>query len=183
MKIKEPKERYDSAKKKIIIIAGANGAGKTTFADEYLRQEAGCFAFVNADNIAFGLSPYDVSAVSIRAGRLLIKEIDRHARAGISFAFETTLSGSRYADRIRDWRAGGYGVKLVFLYLPSVEMAVARVSARVEQGGHDVPENTIRRRYRSGLNNFNETYKKLVDVWQVYDNSELRPVLVDEGES
>jgi predicted ABC-type ATPase len=167
--------------KKIVIIAGPNGAGKTTFALEFLPNEAGCPVFVNADLIAEGLAPFIPEAAVVRAGRLMLEEIASHAHKGERFAFETTLSGRGYARMIPKWQASGYRVKLLFLSLPSVEMAIERVAGRVAQGGHEVPEAVIRRRFKTGMRNFNEIYKSLVDVWGLYDNSHETPVLLEKG--
>lgn len=167
--------------KKIIIIAGSNGAGKTTFAREFLPKEGGCPLFVNADLIAAGLSPFAPGAADIRAGRLMIQEIDSHVRRQESFAFETTLSGHRYARKIPVWQRMSYSVKLVFLSVADVKVAIERVHARAKQGGHDVPEDVIRRRYEAGLKNFHDVYRGLVDSWVLYDNSGERPVLLDAG--
>ena len=169
--------------KKIIIIAGPNGAGKTRFALEFLPREAGCPDFINVDFIAAGLSPFDPGKAAIRAGRLLIEEIRRRMRNGESFAFETTLSGRRYSIMIPLWRKKGYHVKLIFLTLPNADLAVARVGARVAQGGHDVPEAVIKRRFESGLRNFHNTYKKLVSSWALYDNSGIQPILLESGDN
>jgi predicted ABC-type ATPase len=171
-----------TSERKVLIISGPNGAGKSTFAQEFLPNEADCPVFVNADLIAAGLSPFDPGQAAIRAGRLMLQEIDRHVAAGNSFAFETTLSGLSYARRISQWQTEGYRVKLIFLSLPSVDMAMARVAARVQQGGHDIPEEVIRRRYRAGWANFHNRYKPLVDVWVLYDNSGESPRLIDQGE-
>lgn len=165
--------------RRILIIAGPNGAGKTTFAREYLPNEADCPAFVNADLIAAGLSPFRPDSAAIRAGRLMLAEIARYAAAGISFGFETTLAGRGYARMIPRWRNDGYRVKLIFLQLDRPETAVARVAERVRQGGHDVPEAIIRRRFHAGQKNFSQLYRKLVDSWALYDNSSERPTLVD----
>jgi predicted ABC-type ATPase len=170
-----------SAEKKIVIIAGPNGAGKTTFAREWLPYEAGCPLFINADLIAAGLSPFDPDAAAFRAGRLMLAEIDRNAAAGESFAFETTLSGHTYRRRISRWRASGFTVKLVFLSLPTADDAIARVARRVQHGGHDVPVDVIRRRFASGLRNFLDVYRDLVDYWQWIDNSIPNGVLLEEG--
>lgn len=116
------------------VIAGPNGAGKSTFAREFLPNEAGCPAFVNADLIAAGLSPFAPEKAAIRAGRLMLEEIHRHAATGKSFAFETTLSGRGYAHLIPAWQAAGYAVHLVFLRLPTAELAIERVAVRVAQG-------------------------------------------------
>ncbi|MCK5733781.1 MAG: AAA family ATPase, partial [Candidatus Latescibacteria bacterium] len=147
--------------RKIVIIAGPNGAGKTTFAREFLPQEAGCPVFVNADLIAEGLSPFSPEASAIRAGRLMLEEIAAHVRRLESFALQTTLSGRLYARMIPKWQQLGYKVKLIFLSLPDLEMAISRVSLRVAQGGHSVPEPVIRRRFDAGLRNFHDVYKGL----------------------
>ena len=170
-------------KPKIVIIAGPNGAGKTTFAREFLPHEANCPDFINADLIAAGLSPFRPEAAAFRAGRLMLEEIHEKIRNNKSFAFETTLSGRTYVKLLRECRAHGYHVLLVFLSLPTAEIAVARVAARVAQGGHNVPEADIRRRFDAGLNNFHDTYKKIVDGWTLYDNSGNIPKVVDQGEN
>lgn len=167
--------------KRIVIIAGPNGAGKTTFAREFLPNEADCPIFVNADLIAAGLAPFSLETAAIRAGRLMLEEIDNHVRRGESFAFETTLSGLMYARLIPRWRQLGYRVKLIYLNLPNPEMAVARVAYRVAQGGHFISETVIRRRFDAGWRNFNSKYKLLVDVWALYDNSQRQAVLIEEG--
>jgi len=164
--------------RRIIIIAGPNGAGKTTFAREFLPQEAHCPDFINADLIAAGLSPFNPEAAALRAGRLMLEEIASRVARGRGFAFETTLSGITYARQIPRWRGLGYHVKLIFLSLPSVDMAVARVSARAAQGGHAIPEATIRRRFDAGRRNFEHLYKPLVDAWTHYDNAGTLPVLI-----
>jgi predicted ABC-type ATPase len=167
--------------KKIVIIAGPNGAGKTTFAREFLPTDADCPVFVNADLIAAGLSPFQPEVAAFRAGRLMLEEIARHAADGRSFAFETTLSGLTYARMIADWRAAGFAMKLIFLSLTTPEEAISRVAMRVRQGGHDVPPETIRRRFAAGRRNFHEIYRHRVDYWQWFDNSGDTPILNDEG--
>lgn len=170
-----------AAEKRILIIAGPNGAGKTTFAAEFLPNEAGCPTFINADLIAAGLSPFRPDAAAFAAGRLMLREIERYARGGDSFAFETTLSGRHYARQIPDWRAAGYRIKLFFLRLASPELALARVRQRVRDGGHAVPEAVVRRRYVAGWRNFSTIYRYLVDEWALYDNSGSSPKLLEEG--
>ena len=170
-----------SKKKKIVIIAGPNGAGKTTFAREFLPNEGGCPIFVNADLIAAGISPFLPEKAVFQAGRLMIEEINRHALSGESFAFETTLSGKTYAQMIPEWQQMGYRLKLVFLCLPDVAIAIERVKYRVKQGGHNIPENIIRRRHEKGWQNFQSLYKHLVDAWLLFDNSGMTPRLLDEG--
>lgn len=170
-----------TADKRIFVIAGPNGAGKTTFAREFLPNEAECPLFVNADLIAAGLSPFRSDQVAVQAARVMLRQIDDHARQGRSFAFETTLSGRRHARRIPRWREQGYRVKLFFLRLPTPEAAIARVARRVSEGGHDVPEPVIRRRFDAGRRNFEGIYRDLVDAWAVYDNSGDVPILVAQG--
>lgn len=170
------------AERRILIIAGPNGAGKTTFAQEFLPQEARIDIFINADLIAASLSPFQPETASMRAGRLMLREIADNVAHGRSFAFETTLSGRAYARRIPRWQAAGYRVELFFLSLPTPDLAIARVAARVAQGGHHITETTIRRRFRKGLYNFEYLYKQLVDVWMLYDNSGAVPRLLDWGQ-
>lgn len=165
---------------KIVVIAGPNGAGKTTFAREFLPHEAGTPLFVNADLIAEGLSPFRPEEAAIRAGRMMIEEIDRYAEARLNFAFETTLAGHTYRRRIPVWRAAGYEVKLVFLSLRRPEDAIARVAARVRLGGHHIPDDVVRRRFHIGMRNF-ELYRHEVDYWQLFDNSDRVPILLAEG--
>lgn len=168
--------------KKIIIISGPNGAGKTTFARAFLPEEAKCPHFINADLIAAGLSPFAPEAAAIKAGRLMLQEIAACAARGESFAFETTLSGVAYLRHIRDWQRVGYHITLFFLALPSVEVAIARVAERVRQGGHDIPEAVIRRRFAAGKTNFDRRYRAAVDAWALYDNSGDEPVMIEWGE-
>lgn len=167
---------------RVIIIAGPNGAGKTTFAREFLPNEAGCPVFVNADLIAAGLSPFAPERAAIQAGRLMLQELDRHFAARGSFAFETTLSGRAYLRAIERWQAAGYRVKLIFLKLASADEAVARVAQRVKQGGHNIPEPVIRRRFVAGVENFEQNYAPIVDAWALYDNSGSEPLLLDWSE-
>ena len=164
---------------KIIIIAGPNGAGKTTFAREFLPREAGCPVFVNADLIAAGLSPFAPERAAIQAGRLTLEAIAQHMARRESFAFVTTLSGKAYARQIPQWRQRGFRVDLFFLSLPSAEAAVQRVAERVRQGGHDIPEATIRRRFDAGKRLFVEVYQPLVNQWVLYDNAGDEPLLMD----
>jgi predicted ABC-type ATPase len=167
--------------KRIVIIAGPNGAGKTTFAREFLPNEAGCPIFINADLIAAGLSPFAPELAAMKAGRLMLEAIAEHVAKGESFAFETTLSGLTYARMIPHWRQAGYVVKLIFLSLPDAEMSLTRVASRVSQGGHNVPEAVVRRRFAAGIEHFHSRYKSLVDFWQLYGNASTPPVLIAEG--
>ena len=169
--------------KKIIIIAGPNGAGKTTFARSFLPQEAQCPRFINADLIAAGLAPFAPETAAIKAGRLMLEAMDACTRRGESFAFETTLAGVGYLAHVRAWRAAGYHVSLFFLSLPNPEVAIARVAARVRQGGHNIPEDVIRRRFAAGLRNLESAYKAVVDAWAKYDNEGEKPILLEWGEN
>lgn len=169
--------------KKIIIIAGPNGAGKTTFARSFLPAEAQLPRFINADLIAAGLAPFAPETAALKAGRLMLEEIAQCARCCDSFAFETTLSGLGYLRHIAGWRAQGYRVSLFFLMLPNMETAIARVAARVRQGGHDIPEPVIRRRFALGWTNFQRRYKLAVDDWALYDNAGAEPVMLGWGEN
>jgi len=150
---------------RVIIIAGPNGAGKTTFANHFLPNEGACPHFINADLIAAGLSPFDPAAAAVRAGRLMLTEMRRYLEARESFAFESTLSGLTYARQVPRWQAAGYRVELIFLKLRSARLALARVRARVAQGGHAVAAAVVRRRFRRGWENFERHYRQLVDYW------------------
>ena len=167
--------------KRILIIAGPNGAGKTTFAREFLPNEATCLTFLNADMIAQGLSPFAPERAAIKAGRLVLEMMHDLSGRGESFSFETTLAVRTYARKIASWQADGYHVKLFFLSLPSPEVAIERVAARVRLGGHLVPDEVVRRRFISGKRNFERIYRDLVETWALYDNSGDRPILVDWG--
>jgi predicted ABC-type ATPase len=168
--------------KRILIIAGPNGAGKTTFAREYLPREADCRNFINADLIAAGLSPFRPAGAEVQAARLMISEMRRYVERGENFAFETTLSGRSNTRNIPDWQSAGYRVELIFLKLHSIRLALARVKARVAQGGHHVPAAMVRRRFQLGWRNFEQCYRLLVDRWELYDNSGATPVFLAEGE-
>ncbi|WP_417735952.1 AAA family ATPase [Rosistilla oblonga] len=171
----------ESQKPTVYVIAGPNGAGKTTFAQEYLLKHANCDEFVNADLIAAGLSPYKPESQSVAAGRLMLDRIDELTSAKQIFAFETTLAGRGHVKRLRRMRnKQGYRIVVFFIWLPSVEQAVARVAARVREGGHAIPEPTIRRRYRLGIQNFGQLYAPFVDHWLVYDGSSRPAVIVVE---
>ncbi|MBF0289866.1 MAG: zeta toxin family protein [SAR324 cluster bacterium] len=168
--------------KKCYVIAGPNGAGKTTFATEFLPMEAECLNFINADLIAQGLSPFQPEKMSIESGKLMLQRIDESVNKNESFAFETTLSGKGYIKKIKNWKSQGYEVIIYYLKLPSVEFAIERVRLRVSQGGHNVPEHDIRRRFGRSWNNFNKTYKKVADSWSVFDTSGAQPIVIESLE-
>jgi predicted ABC-type ATPase len=153
------------------IIAGPNGSGKTTFVREFLPRYATVPHFVNADLIAAGLAPFAPETAALTAGRLMLAEIRRLADQRHDFAFETTLSGRTYEPMLREFRQQGYMVYLYFLWLPDATINVRRVAQRVQQGGHNVPEEDVRRRYRRGIANFLNVYRALADHWIVFDNS------------
>ncbi|NQU38369.1 MAG: zeta toxin family protein [Lentisphaerae bacterium] len=182
LKVAEAPGIYETSTQKILIIAGPNGAGKTTFAREFLPHEAGCPIFINADYIAHGLSPFSPGQAAMKAGKVMLSEVADHIAHRRNVALETTLSGRRYAQLIPRWQAQGYAVKLIFLSLPSVTLALARVASRVRQGGHAIPEPTIQRRFAAGRSNFDKIYRPLVDAWALFDNSGDRPVLLEEDE-
>ena len=164
-----------------IVIAGPNGAGKTTFAKEFLPKEAGVVHFVNADLIASGLSPLDPNLAGRTAGRLVLEELDRLAHGRKDFAFESTLSGRTYVQRLKNVKLAGYRIEIIFLCLPSPQVALRRVAMRVRQGGHDVPRHEVVRRFERGWKNFHAVHRSLADTWSVYDNSEDIPRLLEEG--
>jgi predicted ABC-type ATPase len=160
------------------IIAGPNGAGKTTFAGEFLPNYADCKNFINADLIAQGVSPFSPEDAAFRAGRLMLEEIELHARRRESFGFETTLSGRSHLGLIRRLKREGYKVHFFFLWVPTVELALRRVRARVEGGGHDVPESIVRRRFDRSIVNFLRRYRQLADSWTIFDNSGEVPAVI-----
>jgi predicted ABC-type ATPase len=170
-----------SRKPRCIVIAGPNGAGKTTFAREFLPKDAGILHFVNADLIAAGLSPLEPSAAQVAAARIFLEELDRLAAARADFAFETTLSGRGYMERLQRWKAAGYRVEIVFLKLPNVQLALKRVALRVKQGGHHVPEGDVRRRFVRGWHNFDTVYKGIVNGWTIFDNTGETLKLIDHS--
>ena len=166
----------------VIVIAGPNGAGKSTTAPSLLRDALKVSEFVNADAIAGGLSAFRPDSVAIPAGRAMLERMQYLADAQADFAFETTLASRSFAPWLARLKRRGYHVHVLFLWLESANLAVDRVAARVRVGGHDVPEETVRRRYDRGLRNFFRLYLPLVDSWQMFDNSRAgRPRLVASG--
>ena len=164
-----------------MLITGANGAGKTTFARRYLPEDAGVIHFVNADLIASGLSPLKPELAAIAAVRMVLREIDRLAAERMDFAFETTFSGLTYVRRLQAWKQAGYRIEMVYLRLRSVQLALRRIAARVRQGGHDVPRADVVRRFSRGWRNFQRIYRPLADSWAVYDNSGHAPRLLEKS--
>lgn len=167
--------------KKLFIIAGCNGAGKTTASYTILPEILDCREFVNADEIARGLSPFQPEKAGIDAGRLMLTRIKGFLEAGKTFAFETTLSTKSYVNLLAEAKKTDYEITLLFFWLNSPELAVSRVKIRVEEGGHPIPENVIRRRYESGLSNFFKLYLPIVDNWMLIDNSGEPYEIIAEG--
>ncbi len=165
---------------KVIIIAGPNGAGKTTFARQFLPNEARTIQFVNADLIAAGISPFDPSSANVSAGRVMLKRLVDLADEGLDFAIETTLSGLWLKDHVESWRARGYFVELYYLRISTVDITLNRIRNRVKNGGHDIPEEVARRRFKRSLDLLESVYKDSVDAWMIYDCDEA-PILVDTG--
>ena len=165
----------------VVILAGPNGAGKSTVAPALLRGALAVNEFVNADVIASGLSAFDPDSAAIAAGRVMLARIRELASQRVNFAFETTLASRSFAPWLRQLVTSGYSAHLVFLWLPSADFAVDRVAERVRTGGHNVPPETVRRRYAAGLRNFFQLYQPLVSGWVLYDSSGPVPRPVAEG--
>jgi len=169
---------FHAAMPKVVVIAGPNGAGKSTTAPAVLRNALQVREFVNADTIAAGLSAFSPETVAIAAGRLMLDRVHALARERRDFAFETTLASRSFAPWLRELQTEGYTFHLVYLWLPTVELAVARVAERVRRGGHAVPENIVRRRYDRSLVNFFALYSRFADSWVMLDNSIRRRLRV-----
>jgi predicted ABC-type ATPase len=169
-----------SAYKDVVMIGGPNGAGKTTTATTMLPKELRIQEFVNADEIAYGLSPFNPEGSTRAAGRLMIKRIHELIGRGESFAFETTCSGRAHAQTLSKCRDAGYRLTLIFLWLPSAKEALRRVARRVAQGGHRVPKGVVIRRYAAGLKNLQRLYLPIVDIAYIYDNTDEGGILIAE---
>lgn len=168
----------------VVLLAGSNGAGKSTTGPALLRDTLGITDFVDADTIARGLCAFDPESVAFQAGRVMIRRIRELARQRADFAFETTMAGRSFTPWLGNLRKRGYKVHIIFLWLPSADFAVYRVADRVRMGGHSVPEPTVRRRYRAGLRNFFGLYRPMADTWRMYDNSRAGgPRLIAAGEA
>jgi len=155
----------------VYVIGGCNGSGKTTTAMQLLPHFLNVFEYVNADEIAVGLSPFNPESVAIQAGRLMLQRLDALLNAAADFAFETTLASRNYVRFLRKCKLKGYTINLIYFWLQSPELAVYRVRRRVESGGHNIPEDVIPRRYERGRKNLLELYLPLSDTCIVYDNS------------
>ena len=157
---------------KLYIIAGCNGAGKTTASFTILPEVLGCKEFINADEIAKGLSPFQPESVAVQAGRIMLTRMDELLQKGETFAFETTLATKSYKQKIEWAQANGYEVTLLFFWLDSPNIAKERVAQRVAEGGHNIPLETIERRYYNGIANLFAIYIDMVDICYIFDNSE-----------
>jgi predicted ABC-type ATPase len=168
----------------VIVLAGPNGAGKSTISQSLLSGALGLVHFVNADTIARGLSAFHVEGMAFKAGKIMLEHLHDLARQRLDFAFETTLATRSFAPWLRELKSDGYRCHLYFVTLPDAEMAVHRVRDRVASGGHEVPADTVRRRYTRGLENFFHLYRELADTWEMVDNSVyMRPKLIARANS
>ena len=158
--------------KNLYIISGCNGAGKTTASYTVLPEILNCKEFVNADEIARGLSPFNPSSVAIEAGRLMLQRIEELLKRNETFSIETTLATRSYVNLVKQAQEQGYSVRLLFFWLSTPELAVKRVAERVSKGGHDIPQDIIRRRYVAGINNLFKLFMPIVNYWAIFDNSE-----------
>jgi len=168
--------------KRLYIISGCNGAGKTTASYTILPEMLNCNEFVNADEIAKGLSPFNPDNVAIKAGRLMLTRITELLESGSDFAFETTLSTRSYVNTVKKAREKGYLVTVLYFWLNSPDLAVERVKIRVKEGGHHIQEETIRRRYDLGIKNMFNLYIPIVDFWMFIDNSKTPFEILAEGQ-
>jgi predicted ABC-type ATPase len=166
--------------KDVVMVGGPNGAGKTTWAYRQLSSTLNIREFVNADEIARGISPLDPEASAIAAGRVMLDRLRELVEAGASFAFETTCSGRAHMRLLRNCRTAGYRVTFVFLWLPSPDLAIARVARRVSRGGHRIPGDVVIRRYWAGIRNMRDVYLPFADYAFVYDNSDGDGILIAE---
>ena len=167
----------------LYIISGCNGAGKTTASFTLLPAMLDCKEFVNADEIAKGISPFQPDSVSLQAGRIMIERIEELLNTGVDFAFETTLTTLSYVNTIKTAKEKGYSVSLLYFWLNDVNLAIERVKTRVSEGGHNIPEEVIRRRYFRGVYNLTNKFIDICDYWIVINNSSRPFTFIAEGQS
>ena len=172
-------EETPPAAPQIVVIGGPNGAGKSTIAARLIQPT---MEFVNADEIAKTLADTVTDAVNVQAGRLMLRRLDELEASKADIAVETTLASRSLAPRIQRLRQSGYAFSLFYVWVPDVDMSIARVASRVRMGGHHIPEDVIRRRYKGGLRNFFNIYQPIADIWGFYKNTNFgQPYIVAEG--
>jgi len=164
--------------KNVYIIAGPNGSGKTTFANTFLPEYTQCNRFINADLIAQGLSPFSPQIVAIKAGKLVLEQIKEYTKNNVTFSFETTMAGTTHTKYFKMLKKNNYKINIFFLWIPSTQLAIARVKSRVLQGGHNIPIIDIKRRYNRSIKNFFTTYRLLANQWMLFNNSQSKAELI-----
>jgi len=165
----------------VYLITGCNGAGKTTASLTLLPEMLDCKEFVNADNIAAGISPFQPDKVAIEAGRLMLKRINDLIKVKVDFAIETTLSSRNYISKIKEFKKEGYEVILIYFWLNTPLLAIERIKQRVKRGGHFIPDDIVIRRYMRGIKNLLQYFIPLCDYWLIFDNSNENAIMVAEG--
>lgn len=165
----------------VLVVGGPNGAGKSTASTALVHDTVGIDRYINADAIARGLSPFEPELSAVAAGRVMIDHIEHLAKNRESFALETTLSGVRLAQRLMRLQQAGYKLHLVYLWLPTIDLAINRVRRRVSLGGHDINDDVVRRRFVRSLRNLTEVYLPIVESWRVYDNAEADARMIAKG--
>ncbi len=171
----------DKKTNNIYIIAGSNGSGKTTFAKRFLPKYAKCPNFINADLIAQGLSPFEPQTAALKAGKIVLQQIEEFSARGLDFGFETTLSGKSYVKLLDDLIKKGYELHLYYLWIPDTRLAIERIKGRVLEGGRNIPDIDVRRRFTRSISNFFRLYEPLLSTWMMFDNSGQEPELIARG--
>ncbi len=166
------------ANKNVYIIGGSNGSGKTTFAKTFLPDYAKCDRFINADLIASGLSPFSPEQAAIKSGKIVLEQIKEYIKTGVDFGFETTMSGVTYLKYFKMLKEKNYKIHIFFLWIPSSQLAIARVKDRVSQGGHNVPLKDIKRRFERCTRKFFKEYRPLANKWILFNNEGIKPQII-----
>jgi predicted ABC-type ATPase len=165
----------------LYIIAGANGSGKTTTAKQILPQFLNIYEYLNADEIAAGLSPFRPESVAVQAGKIMLQRLNYFVEHQVDFAFESTLAGLNYIRFLKKCQAKDYQINLIYFWLQSPDLGISRVRQRVASGGHNIPEETIIRRYYRGQKNLIQAYMPICQTWVIYDNSTFPSQLIAES--